>query len=408
MSIWNVDSRGFLPSKEAVINYETSNDGNVVFTIAQLANILPELAKMRSVREEMVSRLRNLDQSKIHSWIDYHINNRSTPQGMNSQISLERLWRDFSYMASMYIWAPNEIPQKRLPREIAVPFNYLANKLDRKPILSYMAYCLTNWTLKKAPRKMLKESKEDFEKRYVDEIKLGNIQLLQNFTSSGDARRDEDWFILVHVDIEARAAQGIKAIIDSVNILNKKNPESVRKCLEDLCESIKQMNATMDRMPEECSPEVYFDKVRPYIYSFEDVVYEGVDPNPVTYRGETGAQSSIVPAMQIALGVLHKDSILTKHLKDMRSYMPKEHREFLEDLENRPEHLTFRHFVEDHLTLRPYYNECVKELFKFRETHLKYAVDYIQKKCDDPKGTGGTPYVPWLTQLTKETESFYL
>ena len=45
-------------------------------------------------------------------------------------------------------------------------------------------------------------------------------------------------------------------------------------------------------MPEGCSAEVYFKKVRPYIFGFTDIVYEGCFGDvPQSYRGETGAQS---------------------------------------------------------------------------------------------------------------------
>lgn len=399
---WEVRYKGFLPALDPPEKYTVSGRKEHLL-IQELSQMLPHLARMRSVREEMVARLRTVDQNSLYSWID---NELSLTDEASAYANIERMWRDFSYFASMYIWAPGETPQKRLPREIAVPFNYLAKKLDRKPILSYMAYCLTNWKQIRPIRRGRNQSEEQYIESYVDGIRLGNIKLIQNFTC--DYKRDEDWFVLVHVDIEARASKGIKSIMESVEPLTHRNQEGVRKCLETLCESIKDMNSTLDRMPEECSPDVYYDKVRPYIWSFEDVMYEGISSAPETYRGETGAQSSIIPAMQAALGIKHGDTVLTKHLKDMRNYMPKEHRLFLAQLEERPEHISLRNFATDNLAVRQIYNECVKQLFRFRNTHLKYAVDYIQKKCDNPKGTGGTPYVPWLTQLTKETESFYL
>ena len=37
-----------------------------------------------------------------------------------------------------------------------------------------------------------------------------------------------------------------------------------------------------------------------------------------------------------------------------------------------------------------------------------YAVNYIEKKVDNPLGTGGTPYIPWLKQLIEETREFLL
>ena len=54
------------------------------------------------------------------------------------------------------------------------------------------------------------------------------------------------------------------------------------------------------------------------------------------------------------------------------------------------------------------YNACLEGLIAFRKQHLEYAVGYIEKKVTDPKGTGGTPYINWLSELVRETEEFYL
>ena len=44
----------------------------------------------------------------------------------------------------------------------------------------------------------------------------------------------------------------------------------------------------------------------------------------------------------------------------------------------------------------------------FRETHLGFAEEYINQRVDDPRGTGGTPYMEWLGQLIAETRSYKL
>jgi indoleamine 2,3-dioxygenase len=162
-------------------------------------------------------------------------------------------------------------------------------------------------------------------------------------------------------------------------------------------------------MPEGCRPEVYFRKVRPYIFGFTNIVYEGcADSAPRSYRGETGAQSSIVPTMLAAFGIHHRSSLLTTHLDDMQNYMPPPHRQFIRTQPN------LRPFVVQTAAdgrggrLRELYNECLEELIAFRSRHFEYAVNYIEKRVDNPLGTGGTPYVPWLRQLIEETKEFVL
>ena len=44
-------------------------------------------------------------------------------------------------------------------------------------------------------------------------------------------------------------------------------------------------------------PALYYKTFRPYIRFFENVVYEGVNEAPLDYRGETGAQSTIMPTL---------------------------------------------------------------------------------------------------------------
>jgi indoleamine 2,3-dioxygenase len=87
----------------------------------------------------------------------------------------------------------------------------------------------------------------------------------------------------------------------------------------------------------------------------------------------------------------------------MQTYMPAPHRQFIRDQKS------VREFVIAHASqLRDVYNECLSELIAFRSHHFEYAVNYIEKKVDNPIATGGTPYVPWLRQLIEETKEFYI
>jgi indoleamine 2,3-dioxygenase len=87
----------------------------------------------------------------------------------------------------------------------------------------------------------------------------------------------------------------------------------------------------------------------------------------------------------------------------MLTYMPTPHRAFIRNT------ASVRDFVMTHGgRLTELYNTCVNELIAFRSRHFEYAVNYIEKKVDNPIATGGTPYVPWLKQLIEETKEFYL
>lgn len=376
--IWDIECRGFLPSDDpsAFLKNSTPDFIGHVILLENLAGMLPCYLSQRCIREELVASLRGIRD------IDLLIKSQD-------EYGLERLMLIFSYFASAYVFATNENPANRLPKEIAIPLKMLGDRLGRKPILSYASYCLTNW-------KRINPSAP---------VELGNIQLLQNFRDD-DAKKDEDWFILVHVDIEYQAAPAIRAIAQcKQNIF--KNLDLAKTTLETVFSSLSKMNKTLARMPENCSPDVYFNRVRPYIFGFDGVVYEGCyDHRPQFFRGETGAQSSIIPAIQTALGVHHSNSMLLEHLSEMRQYMPKQHRNFLTSLENNlGDDLRIAAIRGDLVEI---YNECLLQFINFRKQHLQYAVDYIQKKVVNPTGTGGTPFVPWLSLLIKETEEFFI
>ncbi|MSQ96406.1 MAG: hypothetical protein EXR98_17890 [Gemmataceae bacterium] len=368
---WQLHETGFLPTHDPI----TRLTDPVLANVERLGADLPQLVHDREFRTRCSEYL------KVP--IDWPALLVTT-----AEAEIERMFMLFSYFASAYVHSPGLPPTDRLPACLAVPLVQLARRIDRPPILSYASYCLHNW-------------------RRIDPagpISLGNLALLQNFSLAQDGKEDEDWFILVHVDIEARAAAALNAVHSAPIIIAKSDVVAMTVLLEQTAASLQLMNQSMNRMPEGCSAEVYFRKVRPYIFGFNNIVYVGCfNDVSQTYRGETGAQSSIVPTMLMALGIRHKNSLLTQHLEDMQTYMPTPHREFIRGA------ASMRDFVlANKNQLRDPYNACLDELIAFRSRHFEYAVNYIDKKVDNPIATGGTPYVPWLRQLIEETRDFHL
>jgi indoleamine 2,3-dioxygenase len=238
---------------------------------------------------------------------------------------------------------------------------------------------------------------------------LQNIVIEQNFLGGVD----EDWFIMIHVAIEYEAKEILSALkkyfFDSGN----------QSDLEDGLKSMKKINQLMNRMPEKCDPFIYYNRVRPYIFGWknnpttpEGVVYEGVDEyenTPQIFRGETGAQSSIVPMLDALLGVTHSDDPLKEYLDEMRLYMPKEHRDLLNALDSWSQ--TERPSVVESISIEDQniIDETIKEVHIFRNKHLEYARIYIyeQSLTNDSNsnivGTGGTPFMKYLDKHLQET-----
>jgi indoleamine 2,3-dioxygenase len=301
--------------------------------------------------------------------------------------AIERLNQIYCYFASAYIHADIHQPANCIPAGVAVPLVQLAHFVERPPILAYTGYVLGNWQ-RPAPNAPIE----------VDDLKL-----IQNFLGN----RDERWFILIHVDIEARAAAGLFHLKVAAQAAEKCSTYQLESALEGIHASLKEMIRSFHRMPEACDSNVYYYKVRPYIFGFDDVIYEGVAEygnRPVSFRGQTGAQSSIIPALVAAFGLNHEQNGLTQHLDIMHNYMPKPHRQFIESMRDSGiRNLVMAH--PDETSLIEAYNECLRAMVEFRSLHYRFATEYIFQKVKDPRGTGGTVFMDWLKQLILETDA---
>lgn len=278
------------------------------------------------------------------------------------------------FVASGYINQIGQAPATVLPKNIAVPLCHACRLLDRPPILSYDGYALYNW------------------KRFdpAGPVALGNIDTIQDFVHL----YDEHWFILVHVEIEAIAADLLAAIGDAGGAIGRGDAAGLDAALARIADTVRRQAAVLRRIPEKMDPHVYYRSFRPYIRFFENVVYEGVEETPASYRGETGAQSSVIPAVVSFMKIPHQPTMLTDHLADMRRFMPRDHREVLEEIAALPDPRP--------LAGAAAYNAVLEEVAKFREVHFGWADLYVHQRVADPRGTGGTPYRQWLQQLINE------
>lgn len=319
--------------------------------------------------------------------------------------------RTLSFAGHAYVWEDPDHPASRLPASLALPWYSVAQQLGRPPVLSYASYALHNW-------------------RRLDPLKpieLGNVVLLQNFLGG----LDEEWFVLVHIDIEAKAGPGLAGLVQAQNAAQDKKDEEVLQGLRALASSQEAMRDTLLRMPERCDPYIYYSRVRPYIHGWKNspalpdgLIYEGVADyadRPQRLRGETGSQSSIIPVLDAGLGIPHADDPLTQYLQEMRDYMPPRHRAFVVALEQRVDarqRPLLHGYVRDRKTAHPElwkaFCACVDLLAQFREIHIGYAERYIfrqhQSHASNPTavGTGGTPFMPYLNKHLEETKRFIL
>ncbi len=376
--------QGFLPSDPL----EQLPDSPM---LNQLGRELPKLLSARRVRQ-FIDKQRQLLPSIPPTW---------------QEQDYRAAMRILSFAGHAYVWEVPEQPATTLPSQLAQPWHEIALKLGRPPVLSYASYALDNW-------RRLDPAKP---------VQLDNIVLLQNFLGG----LDEEWFVVIHVQIERQAGSGLAGLIQAMNGAAGDKPDEVLAGLRSLAHAQTAMRDTLLRMKERCDPYVYYNRVRPYIHAWKNspslpdgLLYEGVAAykgQPQQFRGETGAQSSIVPCLDAGLGISHAPDPLTVYLQEMRAYMPPQHQAFLRaiqrmtDGDGRP---LLSGYVRDQRSHHPglwdAYCTCIDLLALFREIHVGYADSYIHRQhqvhASNPSaiGTGGTPFMVYLQKHLDETK----
>lgn len=300
----------------------------------------------------------------------------------------------YSFLVQAYVWGEAEAPAA-LPANISRPMVAIADRLGQAPLLPYSGYVLDNWARidKSAP------------------LSLDNVRMVQNF-AGGD---DENWFVLIHVAIEQEAGVLLDNALRLLAVTG--DAGACESLLIEMNEAWEKIYAIFKRMPERCDPYVYFHRVRPWIHGWANnpaldggLVYAGIDKyqgKPQALRGQTGSQSSIVPAMDALFGVRHSDDPLKSFLDELHHYRPVPHRRFIEDIAARSD---LRAFVigAGSQSLKDAFNANLEQVARFRTRHLEYAASYINKQAalmpgNDPDvGTGGTPFMKYLKKHRDE------
>ena len=375
--------QGFLPKKIPARSFSIQSESCA--RIEEICNNLPKLLLTGKV-QSTVNKLSKKDLSINELLINQ--------MGQDLKLAMSQL----SFIAHAYIWGDKK-PHGKLPESLAKPWVEVASNQGRPAILSYASYCLDNWFLIDAE----------------EPISLENVGLINNFLGGVD----EDWFVTIHVCIENAASEAINAC-SQIAGCDQETPENeISNLLQKICLSMRRVNEVFSRMPEKCDPYIYYHRVRPFIFGTKDnpdlkngLVYEGqFDNEPQFFRGETGAQSSIIPSLDGALQIAHTKDHLRHYLNEMRDYMPPKHREFISKLEKKSQ---VKKLVENSKRLSEQYNECLEEIRAFRAMHLEYAGTYIHKQSQIKNpfgrggstitGTGGTPFMTYLKKHRDETE----
>lgn len=333
-----------------------------------------------------------------------------------------REWRRayclLTFIANAYIWSSTP-PRNILPDNIATPLLKISEKLGLPPLITYSSVVLWNYKLRDDKSGVI----------------LDNLDTCLSFTGT----TDESWFYLISVYFEKLGGKCISHIEDVIDAMLVNNTERVTLSLKLLAHTINELIIVLRRLPEKCDPNVFYFQVRPFLAGWKNMARVGL-PNGVKYgssgsyqlwAGGSNAQSSLIQMLDIFLGIKHfgphksqvskTEEHSNQFLDDMRNYMPRPHRDFLEHLsqiENVKCYLNKNH--NPGLILA--YDCCITFLKTFRDVHLNIVKQYViipakrDKKQrsesvryglasagDKETGTGGTMLLPFLTQCKEET-----
>jgi len=261
-----------------------------------------------------------------------------------------------------------------------------------------------------------------FNYRLVDPsagLEYSNLRLIRAFEEGLDHNSCEAGFVLVHIDMVKNSGplvSGTLAALDALDTAATSSPATRRQDfnagLRTVLETMRKVNKTMETMWGKSKPTSY-TSFRTFIFGITSqsmfpngVVYEGVNDNkPMSFRGESGANDSMIPLMDNLLCVTMPDTPLTEILKDFREYRPSNHRAFLQFVKDRALEVDTKAFAlakdsndadEDILESRRLWLQILSEVRDFRWRHWCFAREYIIKRTSHPTATGGSPIVTWL------------
>ncbi|KAB8211734.1 Indoleamine 2,3-dioxygenase [Aspergillus parasiticus] len=359
-----------------------------------------------------------------------------------SKLQGEPEWRRayllLAYLTHAYIWG-GEKPKDVLPPAISSPFLEVSSHLELPPCATYAALNLWNYTTS--------DPNAD----------LTDPDLL-SVTASFTGTKDEEWFLMISVALEAKGAQLIPLMLDTIHAVSIDDAQLACDSLLALSEGLKELRTLLERMYEKNRPSVFYHQLRPLLAGSKNMASAGL-PNGVfydigdgqgqwhQYSGGSNAQSSLIQTFDIFLGVEHiatggmktNDAVPPRakngFMQEMRNYMPGPHRRFLEMLTRVSNVRAYALSHKANSPIRDAYNTAVMSLGVFRDSHIQIVTRYIimaaktkpptnestqvnlatsttthmrdknEKLTGGIHGTGGTDLIPFLKQTRDTTKA---
>ncbi|KAL2196489.1 hypothetical protein P885DRAFT_78214 [Corynascus similis CBS 632.67] len=347
---------------------------------------------------------------------------------------MNALYRDYSFLASAYLLEPCHerfvrgegygLARDVLPANIARPIAKCAALCNFKPFMEYAgSYALFNYRLADPSQGLASH----------------NLRLIRAFERGLDPASSEAGFVLVHIEMVKHSGPLVAGAVACIDACSSRHHSSaapsprarLNEALGTVLGALQKVNATMETMWSRSRPTEY-TSFRTFIFGITSqsmfprgVLYEGVfssdsegesgksgkeNGQRVSFRGESGANDSMIPLVDNLLTVPMPDTPLTEILRDFRSYRPGEHRRFLEWVGRAAEEGGLKSWAlglegseeendddqDEKRETRALWIKVLDQVRDFRWRHWCFAREYILKRTSHPTATGGSPIVTWL------------
>ena len=311
---------------------------------------------------------------------------------------LAALHRDYCFLASAYSLETSHLfltesenniygeARKSLPPQLAIPLLVLAQKNETFPWLDYAyGYGLNNASLRKD----------------LDPKDHTSYDTIRTFNGN----ESEKGFINVHVAMVSQSGKLLEYQQRCLECLSKKNRLNFNKNLEKHSKILKSIIQTLQTMWKASDFKDYLS-FRTFImgqignkkcYPDENIIFDLDGKTEVhAYRGETGAQDSIIPSVDSFVCLEYPQNKLTEYLQELRKYRPIDHQEYINFMKKSSESLNLIGYCKKDSNTSVILLKNLNLLRLFRKKHWNLTKKYIIQRTKHPVATGGTPITTWL------------
>ncbi|EIN07092.1 Indoleamine 2,3-dioxygenase [Punctularia strigosozonata HHB-11173 SS5] len=262
-----------------------------------------------------------------------------------------------------------------IPRSLSIPLVIVSGKMGIAPILTFADTVL--WNCERTDVSV--------------PLSLHNVRPRVTFSGTDDERA----FYMASARTELLCARILHIIQEYNKLDHTPSIDTITQCagyLAQLETITEELTEYLAHIRDEVDPHVFYATIRPWFVGSDPKsglehswVYEGVPSDGLELDGPSTGQSTALQSLDVFLGVdqqmegssgLHRGPRSDQgFMQRMRKYMPRSHRDFLEELATGDGRI--RDLVKRTPALHDRYNSLVKALTRLRDMHMRIATLYV-------------------------------